>query len=389
MVVARTRAEAEDAAERVQIEWQELPAVTDKKTALDPGTPAIHAELGDNLAFRKTIDTGDVDAAFAKADLVIEDTFEFGRHTAVSLESRALLAAYDKRTRQAHHHHQQPVPAHDPARVRAHAGRARPQGADHRPRRRRLVRAQDPHLRRRGGGRGGGDRAGPPRQVHRRPAGVVRVRHPRAREFRQGAHRREQVRRDPGLRHRRAVGRRRLFAISAHQRVRGHPGPQHHGRALPAQALPRRAPPWSISTSRRPRSIAPSAIRSATRWASTWSIAPRPRSASTRSRCAAATSCPTTPIPAVSASGIKLKDLSHQRCIDVLVERMDYAELRAGAGAAARRRASIAASASPASSRAPRRGRTATTAPAARRSRCRMPASSSSSPTAASSARWA
>ena len=39
MVVARTRAEAEDAAERIVIEWQELPAVTDKKTALDPATP--------------------------------------------------------------------------------------------------------------------------------------------------------------------------------------------------------------------------------------------------------------------------------------------------------------------------------------------------------------
>jgi carbon-monoxide dehydrogenase large subunit len=98
LVVARTRAEAEDAAERVQIEWEELPAVADKKTALTPGTPPIHAELGDNLAFRKTVDTGDVEAAFAKADLEIEDTFEFGRHTAVSLESRAVLANYDTPT---------------------------------------------------------------------------------------------------------------------------------------------------------------------------------------------------------------------------------------------------------------------------------------------------
>ncbi|TMJ74697.1 MAG: xanthine dehydrogenase family protein molybdopterin-binding subunit [Alphaproteobacteria bacterium] len=98
MVVAGTRAEAEDAAERVRIEWQELPVVADKKTALAAGSPVIHAELGDNLAFRKVIDTGSVDAAFAKADLVIEDTFEFGRHTAVSLESRAVLAQYDKGT---------------------------------------------------------------------------------------------------------------------------------------------------------------------------------------------------------------------------------------------------------------------------------------------------
>ncbi len=98
MVVARTRAEAEDTAERVRIEWQELPVVADKKSALAVRSPVIHAELGDNLAFRKVIDTGNVDAAFARADLVIEETFEFGRHTAVSLESRAVLAQYDKGT---------------------------------------------------------------------------------------------------------------------------------------------------------------------------------------------------------------------------------------------------------------------------------------------------
>ena len=90
--------------------------------------------------------------------------------------------------------------------------------------------------------------------------------------------------RDPGLRHRRAVGRRRLLAVSAHQRVRGQPDPQHHRRALPAQAPSRRAPPSSISTSRPPRSTAPSATRSATRSASTWSTAPRRRWGSTRSR---------------------------------------------------------------------------------------------------------
>ena len=98
IVLADTRARAEDAAERVVVQWQELPAATEKKTALDPATPVIHPELGDNLAFRKVIDTGGVDAAFAAADIVIEDTLEFGRHTAVSLESRALLADYNKAT---------------------------------------------------------------------------------------------------------------------------------------------------------------------------------------------------------------------------------------------------------------------------------------------------
>src|SRR6476620_10255964 len=50
-VIARTRAEAEDACELVEVSYEELPAVTDAETALDPGTLVIHPELGDNLTF--------------------------------------------------------------------------------------------------------------------------------------------------------------------------------------------------------------------------------------------------------------------------------------------------------------------------------------------------
>ena len=96
MVVASSRAAAEDAAEFVMIDYEELPVVADKETALDPECPIIHPELGDNLAFRKIIDNGDVKQGLADADIVIEETFEFGRHTAVSLETRALLADYSK-----------------------------------------------------------------------------------------------------------------------------------------------------------------------------------------------------------------------------------------------------------------------------------------------------
>ena len=56
--------------------------------------------------------------------------------------------------------------------------------------------------------------------------------------------------------------------------------------------------------------------------------------------------------PTTAASGITLTDLSHQRCLDVLVERMGYAELRA-AQVRLRDKALTAASAS-ASSRARR-----------------------------------
>ena len=96
VVCARTRAEAEDAAELVEIEWEELPVVIDKERALGPGATVLHPELGDNLAWRRDIDNGDVDAAFAAEGAVtVEETYEFGRHTAVSLEPRALLAAWD------------------------------------------------------------------------------------------------------------------------------------------------------------------------------------------------------------------------------------------------------------------------------------------------------
>lgn len=98
MVVASTRAQAEDAAELVEIKWEELPSATEKETALDPDTPVIHADLGDNLAFEKSIDNGNVDAAFEAADIVVEEIFDFGRHTAVSLEPRALIADYDPGT---------------------------------------------------------------------------------------------------------------------------------------------------------------------------------------------------------------------------------------------------------------------------------------------------
>ena len=44
MVVAQSRALAEDAAELVEVEWQELPAVAHKETALDPEAPVLHAD---------------------------------------------------------------------------------------------------------------------------------------------------------------------------------------------------------------------------------------------------------------------------------------------------------------------------------------------------------
>ena len=94
-VVADTRALAEDAAEAVYVEFEELPAVIDIDAAREPGSPIISSELGDNTCFHTKIDTGGVDESFANAAHVVEEEFRFGRHTAVTLEPRAIVADYD------------------------------------------------------------------------------------------------------------------------------------------------------------------------------------------------------------------------------------------------------------------------------------------------------
>ena len=94
-VVAETRAQAEDALQHLVVDWEELPLATDMESALDAGTPPIHAELGDNLCFTRSLSVGEVDRVFAEADAVAEATFEFGRHTGVTLEPRGQIAHWN------------------------------------------------------------------------------------------------------------------------------------------------------------------------------------------------------------------------------------------------------------------------------------------------------
>src|SRR5262249_61612283 len=63
--------------------------------ALPPPPAVIHPELGDNLAFERSLDAGEVERAFREADAVVEATFRFGRHTGVTLEPRAIVADWN------------------------------------------------------------------------------------------------------------------------------------------------------------------------------------------------------------------------------------------------------------------------------------------------------
>ncbi|MBB5695763.1 xanthine dehydrogenase family protein molybdopterin-binding subunit [Muricoccus pecuniae] len=91
IVCARSRAEAEDAAALIDIEWEELEPLPPLAAALEAAP--LHPELRDNLAFTRAVDVGGADSAFALEDsVVVEAAFRTGRHTGVTLEPRAILA---------------------------------------------------------------------------------------------------------------------------------------------------------------------------------------------------------------------------------------------------------------------------------------------------------
>ena len=94
MVVAETLPQALDAAEAVEVEYEELPWVAASEAALLPDAPGIWDEVRDNLL----VDTmfGDAEAAdraFAGADHVVEMDFHIGRVTAVPIEPRSAGSA--------------------------------------------------------------------------------------------------------------------------------------------------------------------------------------------------------------------------------------------------------------------------------------------------------
>ncbi|NCZ83497.1 MAG: xanthine dehydrogenase family protein molybdopterin-binding subunit, partial [Betaproteobacteria bacterium] len=93
-VIAESRRQAEDALDFIEAEWELLPVVTDMRDAL-AGHSVIHPELGDNICFHRELKTEGFEAAWASADVVVEKTYRFGRHTGVCNEPRAILADYN------------------------------------------------------------------------------------------------------------------------------------------------------------------------------------------------------------------------------------------------------------------------------------------------------
>lgn len=94
-VVATERALAEDALERVVVEYEELPGVGDPERAIEPGAPQIHAHAENNIEDRREFSAGDVDRAFAEANVAASVRMVSQRLSPNPMEPRGAVASYE------------------------------------------------------------------------------------------------------------------------------------------------------------------------------------------------------------------------------------------------------------------------------------------------------
>jgi len=98
MCLAATRAEAEDIAGAISLDLEELPAVTDMLAALQPGTPLVHEEWGDNV-FIEFSEDGPVDEIAKTAAIKVTRRIRTSRHCMFPMEGRGVVAYRDQRLR--------------------------------------------------------------------------------------------------------------------------------------------------------------------------------------------------------------------------------------------------------------------------------------------------
>ena len=99
MVVAETALQAQDAAELIEVEYEDLPVVIAPEAALAPGAPQLHDNVPGNLVFEQEAgDAAAVEAAFAEAAHVTKLKLDCTRVVPNPMEPRACLADYDAKS---------------------------------------------------------------------------------------------------------------------------------------------------------------------------------------------------------------------------------------------------------------------------------------------------
>lgn len=98
-ILARSRAEAFDAMDLLDIDYEPLPAVSDPESALRSDAPLLYENSGTNLAHRLVKRGGDVDAAFARPDVrIVTGRFVDPRVFPTPMETRGAAARFDAGT---------------------------------------------------------------------------------------------------------------------------------------------------------------------------------------------------------------------------------------------------------------------------------------------------
>ena len=94
-VAAVTEEIAQEAVRLIRVDYQELPAVFDPESALRPGAPLVHDDLGSNLVnLRYQFVHGDVESAFARADVVVEGDYRLNYVTTACLGTMVAIASW-------------------------------------------------------------------------------------------------------------------------------------------------------------------------------------------------------------------------------------------------------------------------------------------------------
>jgi len=94
-VLADDRYRAEDALAHVRVDYEPLAVLVNTKAAAAPGAPRLFESESTNVVAAYTIACGDAERALAEADVVLRETFDVQRHTAVPMETRGALAEWD------------------------------------------------------------------------------------------------------------------------------------------------------------------------------------------------------------------------------------------------------------------------------------------------------
>ncbi|PSR34144.1 MAG: carbon monoxide dehydrogenase [Sulfobacillus benefaciens] len=96
VVVARTRAIAEDAAAKIKVSYDPLPAVLGIEEALDPGSAVLHDALGHNVAVHRHLRYGDPDGAFKEAAHVVTGRYWYPKVSSTPIETYGVIATWEQ-----------------------------------------------------------------------------------------------------------------------------------------------------------------------------------------------------------------------------------------------------------------------------------------------------